>query len=151
MSSGITLEAGHASLKDIIDEAENAKVKRSMYAETQRQKMEVLDAIRNSEWNTEMNPTVVTQQEVPVFHDFSKGFVLAHGGPPVSYLFLPGPFIFPSPLQSGITRQRTYLALFSELFQTLSRICRKHRVLSICSSTYVYNAETFNRLLTLAD
>ncbi|KAJ7932534.1 ER-golgi trafficking TRAPP I complex 85 kDa subunit-domain-containing protein [Mycena leptocephala] len=74
MSSGITLEAGHASLKDIIDEAENAKVKRSMYAETQRQKMEVLDAIRNSEWNTEMNPTVVTQQEVPVFHDFSKGF-----------------------------------------------------------------------------
>jgi hypothetical protein len=81
MSSGITLEAGHASLKDIIDEAENAKVKRSMYAETQRQKMEVLDAIRNSEWNTEMNPTVVTQQEVPVFHDFSKGFVLAHRGP----------------------------------------------------------------------
>ncbi|KAJ7900204.1 ER-golgi trafficking TRAPP I complex 85 kDa subunit-domain-containing protein [Mycena olivaceomarginata] len=70
--SGITLGAGHAALKDIIDEAENAKVKRSMYAETQRQKMDVLDAIRHSEWNTEMNPTVVTQEEVPVVHDFSK-------------------------------------------------------------------------------
>lgn len=74
--SGITLGAGHAALKDIIDEAENAKVKRSMYAETQRQKMDVLDAIRHSEWNTEMNPTVVTQEEVPVVHDFSKRFVL---------------------------------------------------------------------------
>ncbi|KAJ7654956.1 ER-golgi trafficking TRAPP I complex 85 kDa subunit-domain-containing protein [Mycena polygramma] len=73
LSSGITLGAGHAALKDIIDEAENAKVKRSMYAETQRQKMEVLDAIRNSEWNTEMNPTVVAQEEVPVSHDFSTG------------------------------------------------------------------------------
>ncbi|KAJ7169750.1 ER-golgi trafficking TRAPP I complex 85 kDa subunit-domain-containing protein [Mycena filopes] len=71
--SGLTLGAGHAALKDIIDDAENAKVKRSMYAETQRQKMEVLDAIRNSEWNTEMNPMVVTQEEVPVVHDFSKG------------------------------------------------------------------------------
>ncbi|KAJ6574977.1 ER-golgi trafficking TRAPP I complex 85 kDa subunit-domain-containing protein [Mycena capillaripes] len=73
LSSGITLGAGHAALKDIIDDAENAKVKRSMYAETQREKIEVLDAIRNSEWNTEMNPTVVTQGEMPVFHDFSTG------------------------------------------------------------------------------
>ncbi|KAJ7038336.1 ER-golgi trafficking TRAPP I complex 85 kDa subunit-domain-containing protein [Mycena alexandri] len=71
--SGITLGAGHAALKDIIDDAENAKVKRSMYAETQRQKMEVLDAIRHSEWNAEMNPIYVTQEEIPVVHDFSKG------------------------------------------------------------------------------
>ncbi|KAJ6621602.1 ER-golgi trafficking TRAPP I complex 85 kDa subunit-domain-containing protein [Mycena sp. CBHHK59/15] len=71
--SGITLGAGHAMLKDIIDEAENAKVKRSMYAETQRQKIEILDAIRQSEWNSEMNPIVVTQEEAPVCHDFSKG------------------------------------------------------------------------------
>ncbi|KAJ7293446.1 ER-golgi trafficking TRAPP I complex 85 kDa subunit-domain-containing protein [Mycena rebaudengoi] len=69
--SGITLGAGHAALRDIIDEADGAKVKRSMYAETQRQKIEVLDAIRHSEWNTEMNPTVVTQQEAPVLHDFT--------------------------------------------------------------------------------
>ncbi|KAJ7492750.1 ER-golgi trafficking TRAPP I complex 85 kDa subunit-domain-containing protein [Mycena latifolia] len=71
--SGITLGAGHAALKDIIDEAEAAKVKRSMYAETQRQKLEVLDAIRNSEWNMEMNPVVVMQEEAPVLHDFSTG------------------------------------------------------------------------------
>ncbi|KAJ7783643.1 ER-golgi trafficking TRAPP I complex 85 kDa subunit-domain-containing protein [Mycena maculata] len=71
--SGITLGAGHAALKDIIDEAESAKVKRSMYAETQRQKMEVLDAIRHSEWNTEMNPIVVHQEDAPVSHDFSQG------------------------------------------------------------------------------
>ncbi|KAJ6519689.1 ER-golgi trafficking TRAPP I complex 85 kDa subunit-domain-containing protein [Mycena sanguinolenta] len=69
--SGITLGAGHAPLKEIIDEAENAKVKRSMYAETQRQKMEILDSIRESEWNTEMNPIVATQEEVRVAHDFS--------------------------------------------------------------------------------
>ncbi|KAF7339581.1 hypothetical protein MSAN_02172600 [Mycena sanguinolenta] len=69
--SGITLGAGHAALKEIIDEAENAKVKRSMYAETQRQKMEILDAIRESEWNMEMNPIVATQEEVRVAHDFS--------------------------------------------------------------------------------
>ncbi|KAJ6604519.1 ER-golgi trafficking TRAPP I complex 85 kDa subunit-domain-containing protein [Mycena vulgaris] len=71
--SGITLGAGHAALRDIIDEAETAKVKRSMYAETQREKMDVLDAIRNSEWNAEMNPIVVTQEEVPISHDFSTG------------------------------------------------------------------------------
>ncbi|KAK7064334.1 ER-golgi trafficking TRAPP I complex 85 kDa subunit-domain-containing protein [Favolaschia claudopus] len=71
--SGITLGAGHSALKEIIDDAENAKVKRSMYAETQRQKVEVLDAIRLSEWNTEMNPTVVTQEEAPVIHDFVQG------------------------------------------------------------------------------
>ncbi|KAJ7275176.1 ER-golgi trafficking TRAPP I complex 85 kDa subunit-domain-containing protein [Mycena haematopus] len=69
--SGITLGAGHAALKDVLDEAENAKVKRSMYAETQRQKMDVLDAIRHSEWNTEMNPIVATQEEVRMIHDFS--------------------------------------------------------------------------------
>ncbi|KAJ7103664.1 ER-golgi trafficking TRAPP I complex 85 kDa subunit-domain-containing protein [Mycena belliarum] len=71
--SGIVLGAGHAALKDIIDDAEAAKVKRSMYAETQRQKMEVLDAVRSSEWNLEMSPIVVTQDETPLFHDFSRG------------------------------------------------------------------------------
>ncbi|KAJ7125714.1 ER-golgi trafficking TRAPP I complex 85 kDa subunit-domain-containing protein [Mycena crocata] len=68
--SGITLGAGHAALKDIIDEAEGAKVKRSMYAETQREKIEVLDAIRHSEWNSEMNPVVVTNEDAPVVARF---------------------------------------------------------------------------------
>lgn len=67
--------AGHAALKETIEAAENAKVKRSMYAETQREKMEVLESIRNSEWNREMNPIVVTlQDQRPLEHDFSKGY-----------------------------------------------------------------------------
>ncbi|KAF8898889.1 ER-golgi trafficking TRAPP I complex 85 kDa subunit-domain-containing protein [Infundibulicybe gibba] len=72
--SGLDLGAGHAILEEAIQEAENAKVKRSMYAETQREKMEVLDAIRNSEWNAEMNPLVaVSQESAKVVHDFTTG------------------------------------------------------------------------------
>ncbi|KAJ7630805.1 ER-golgi trafficking TRAPP I complex 85 kDa subunit-domain-containing protein [Roridomyces roridus] len=71
--SGLTLGAGHGALKNILTEAENAKVKRSMYAETQRQKIEVMEAIQHSEWNAEMNPTVVAREDVPVSHDFSQG------------------------------------------------------------------------------
>ncbi|KZT72776.1 hypothetical protein DAEQUDRAFT_749133 [Daedalea quercina L-15889] len=72
--SGLTLGASHAYLDRMIDEAENAKVKRSMYAETQRERSEILRAIRESEWNAEMDPTVVII-EVPgtVRHDFSEG------------------------------------------------------------------------------
>lgn len=57
-----------------MEEAQEAKVKRSMYAETQREKSAVLDAIRTSEWNAEMNPLVLTlQQGEVVKHDFSAG------------------------------------------------------------------------------
>jgi len=71
---GVTLGAGHAALDGIIEEAESAKVKRSMYAETQREKMEVLDAIRESEWNVEMKPIVLSLQDVGTkVHDFLKG------------------------------------------------------------------------------
>ena len=71
---GITLGAGHAALDSIIEEAESAKVKRSLYAETRRENMEVLDAIRGSEWNVEMNPIVPSFQDVGTqIHDFSKG------------------------------------------------------------------------------
>jgi hypothetical protein len=74
---GITLGAGHAALKDIIEEAEGARVQRSMYAETQREKREILDAIRQSEWNVEMNPILVTLQDANTLqHDFSKGCVV---------------------------------------------------------------------------
>lgn len=54
---------------------ENAKVKRSMYAETQREKIEISQSIRESEWNAEMNPLVVTVHEGVVEHDFSLGYV----------------------------------------------------------------------------
>lgn len=71
---GLSLGANHAYLDHIIDEAESVKVKRSMYAETQRQRSEIIRAIRESEWNAEMDPTVVTTGvDGAIQHDFSKG------------------------------------------------------------------------------
>ncbi|KAG8219699.1 ER-golgi trafficking TRAPP I complex 85 kDa subunit-domain-containing protein [Butyriboletus roseoflavus] len=75
--SGLNLGAGHAALQEAIENVESAKVKRSMYAETQREKTEILQSIRDSEWNAEMNPLVVTIQEGVVEHDFSQGPCLA--------------------------------------------------------------------------
>lgn len=76
---GITFGAGHAALKEIIDDAEGIKVKRNMYAETQREKNEILDAVRRSEWNAEMNPIVVTLQHGhKLEHDFTQGCVKHH-------------------------------------------------------------------------
>lgn len=72
--SGITIGAAHARLDSIIEEAESAKVKRSMYAETRRENMEVLDAIRNSEWNAEMDPMVLSLSDgITKNHDFTSG------------------------------------------------------------------------------
>ncbi|KAG6841941.1 hypothetical protein C0991_005121 [Blastosporella zonata] len=72
--SGLALGAGHAALNPIIEDAENAKVKRSMYAETQKEKEEVLEAIRTSEWNAEMNPVLLVLQEPgTMYHDFNLG------------------------------------------------------------------------------
>jgi tRNA A37 threonylcarbamoyladenosine dehydratase len=66
--------AAHAALDDIIDKTENAKVKRSMYAETQREKMELVDGIRGSEWNEEMDPISVSVEDLgAVEYDFGKG------------------------------------------------------------------------------
>ena len=76
--SGLALGARHAPLRELLDEAENAKSKRSMYAETQRERVEMLAAIRASEWNAETDPLVVTShggQEIRC--DFSTGYVLA--------------------------------------------------------------------------
>lgn len=73
---GITFGIGHAALKEIIEDAEGAKVKRSIYAETQREKEEILDAVRASEWNAEMNPITVAQtHEDALEHNFSDGCV----------------------------------------------------------------------------
>ncbi|GJE87623.1 ER-golgi trafficking TRAPP I complex 85 kDa subunit-domain-containing protein [Phanerochaete sordida] len=72
--SGLRLGATHAPLREIIEEAENAKEKRSMYAETQRQRLEMLEAVRNSEWNAEIDPMVVVSHDgQEVKHDFSAG------------------------------------------------------------------------------
>jgi len=73
---GITLGAGHASLENIIEEAASAKVKRRMYAETRRENMQMLDAIRLSEWNVEVNPIVASMQDMGIkWHDFADGYV----------------------------------------------------------------------------
>jgi hypothetical protein len=72
--SDITLGARHAALREVLEGVESAKVKRSMYAETQREKVEMLQAIRDSEWNAEMNPIVVIVQDgLVIEHDFSQG------------------------------------------------------------------------------
>lgn len=76
--SGLNLGAGHAALQGVIENVESAKVKRSMYAETQREKMGILQSIRDSEWNAEMNPLVVTIQEGVVEHDFNLGCVASY-------------------------------------------------------------------------
>ena len=71
---GITLGAGHAALEDILEDADNAKTKRSMYAETRRENMQMLDAIRGSDWNTEMNPIAVSLKDLGTkAHDFGSG------------------------------------------------------------------------------
>jgi hypothetical protein len=75
--SDITLGARHAALREVLEGVESAKVKRSMYAETQREKVEMLQAIRDSEWNAEMNPIVVIVQDgLVIEHDFSQGVCL---------------------------------------------------------------------------
>ncbi|KAK1228620.1 hypothetical protein PQX77_008273 [Marasmius sp. AFHP31] len=72
--TGLNVGAEHAALKDILEESENAKTTRSMYSETRQERMEVFRAVRDSEWNMEMDPLVVhvTTPHL-VKHDFSKG------------------------------------------------------------------------------
>lgn len=73
---GLFLGACHAPLEEIIQQSETAKTKRTMYAETTREKREILEAVRASEWNVEMNPTVVSVVSQPrIEHDFSNGCV----------------------------------------------------------------------------
>ena len=49
-------------------------MKRSMYAETERERQDILDAVRTCDWNAEMDPTVVSVREgFTVKHDFSQG------------------------------------------------------------------------------
>ena len=63
-------------MSEVIENSENTKTKsnRSMYAETQREKAEILGSMRNSEWNAEMDPLFVAMQGQAIFmHDFSQG------------------------------------------------------------------------------
>ncbi|KIK70846.1 hypothetical protein GYMLUDRAFT_235261 [Collybiopsis luxurians FD-317 M1] len=72
--SGLNLGATHSPLRKILDAAENAKITRTMYAETRREKEEVLQGIRTSEWNLEMNPVHVFVDRIcHLDHDFTEG------------------------------------------------------------------------------
>ncbi|KAI0036617.1 ER-golgi trafficking TRAPP I complex 85 kDa subunit-domain-containing protein [Vararia minispora EC-137] len=71
---GPIIGASHGGLNAVIQEIEQMKVKRSMYAETLRERSSILEAIRNCEWNTEMNPVIATVQDLAVItHDFAEG------------------------------------------------------------------------------
>ncbi|KIO08413.1 hypothetical protein M404DRAFT_134508 [Pisolithus tinctorius Marx 270] len=77
--SSLTLGSSHGGLQEIISDVEQAKMKRSMYAETQREKMEMLESIRNSEWNAVSNPLVVSVEDgLVIEHDFDKGGCLVY-------------------------------------------------------------------------
>lgn len=72
--TGLTLGARHAAMNEVIESPENTKVKRSMFAETEREKIAILESIRNSEWNAEMDPLfIAVQGQAIVKHDFSRG------------------------------------------------------------------------------
>lgn len=71
---GLSMGASHSPLKEIIEEAENGKVGRSMYAETRREKVEMIQAIRDSDWNAEIDPIAVTTVfEDQIKHCFGRG------------------------------------------------------------------------------
>lgn len=72
--AGINVGVGHAALRDIVNLAENAKATRNIYAETQREKVKMLQTVRDSEWNSEMDPIVLTAQTTETLdHDFTNG------------------------------------------------------------------------------
>jgi trafficking protein particle complex subunit 8 len=71
--SGATIGAEHGTLHNVIREAQETKVKRSIYAETQMERASILEAIRTSEWNAEMNPVLLTTIKPDVIHhNFSE-------------------------------------------------------------------------------
>jgi trafficking protein particle complex subunit 8 len=68
---GPTLGANHGALGDIIREVEHNKVKRSMYAETHRERSLLLEVIRASVWNANMNPVAAFVHDLaPLEHNF---------------------------------------------------------------------------------
>jgi trafficking protein particle complex subunit 8 len=75
--SGAILGAEHGALNAVIQDAEETKVKRSMYVETDRERSSILEAIRGSEWNAEMDPvSLMTIEPDIVNHNFSETSVL---------------------------------------------------------------------------
>ncbi|TFK77235.1 hypothetical protein BDN72DRAFT_755266 [Pluteus cervinus] len=73
-AAGLKLGASHAPLSAVIQNARSSKVKRSMYVETQRERVELLSSVEKSEWNEDMNPlTLTVRPPDQVIHDFNIG------------------------------------------------------------------------------
>ena len=70
--SGFRLGAEHALLNDVL--RSEKQVKRTMYAETEKERREILDSFSRSEWNADFNPiSVVIRYEDHIKHDFILG------------------------------------------------------------------------------
>lgn len=83
--SGLSLGIGTGAFKQIIRGAETAIASgsgkggagRNMYAETNREREALLASVRNSVWNREDDPALISvgvKNEIE--HDFSQGFVV---------------------------------------------------------------------------
>lgn len=71
---GLLLGASHAPMMEAIQELEQKKVIRSMFAETLREREEILQYVQYSEWNREVNPLIARiSSKTRVLHDFSHG------------------------------------------------------------------------------
>ena len=64
------------AVKALVDAAATMKAKRSMYAETHRERLAILEAVRVCEWNVETDPVAVFVKDgLVIEHDFQHGYV----------------------------------------------------------------------------
>ncbi|KAH7104622.1 ER-golgi trafficking TRAPP I complex 85 kDa subunit-domain-containing protein [Auriculariales sp. MPI-PUGE-AT-0066] len=73
LANQLTLGATHGSLNALLEGVRTGKAKRTMFAETDRAKAGLLNALEGSTWNEEMNPLSVSVSAPSTRHDFSQG------------------------------------------------------------------------------
>lgn len=150
---GLMLGARHAGLDRIIEEVEGTKAKRSMYAETRKENMEVLDAIRTSEWNQEMRPLVLSYKGVtPKTHDFSTGYALVQDWKTVD---LAESFLQALSSLFGIHHPQPLANVTRSIYPHIeaTRVCRVcvYARLTMIDSRLINHAAHFCHLHTVAD
>ena len=70
--SGLHLGARHALLHDVLSAERPAK--RSMYAETEKERREIMDGFERSKWNEDSMPVSVdVRHQDRLAHDFNAG------------------------------------------------------------------------------
>jgi hypothetical protein len=68
------MDTGFPLLQLLVDEALQAKAKRSMFAETLREREEMLESIQSCSWNKATNPVTVTASCPEIIsHNFGSG------------------------------------------------------------------------------